>query len=60
MLFSDNLEGMNLRMTLGIALDKQTDVSDVKEDQMQTYLTDKILFPPSYYFNKDILVNILP
>jgi hypothetical protein len=60
MLFSDNLEGMNLRMTLGIALDKQTDISDVKEEEMQSYLTDKILFPPSHYSNNDIHMNILP
>ena len=60
MLFSDNLEGMNLRMTLGIALDKQTDISDVKEDTMQTYLTDKILFPPPHFSNNDIHMNILP
>lgn len=30
LLFSDNLEeGLNLRLTLGVALDKQTDVSDI-------------------------------
>lgn len=27
---------------------------------MQSYLTDKILFPPSHYSNNDIHMNILP
>jgi hypothetical protein len=45
LLFSDNLEeGLNLRLTLGVALDKQTDVSDISE--LQPYLSDSIKFPP--------------
>jgi hypothetical protein len=60
MLFSDNLEGMNIRMTLGIALDKETDVSEVNESLMTPYLTDYIFFPPEHYYNKDIIMNIMP
>ena len=60
MLFSDNLEGLNLRMTLGLTLDKQTDVSDINEDELKPYLTDYILFPPNHFYNKDISMNIMP
>lgn len=60
MLFSDDLQGVNLRMTLGLALDKQTDISDVPEGEMRPYLSDYILFPPYHYFNKDISMNIMP
>jgi hypothetical protein len=60
MLYSDDLQGVNLRLTLGIALDKQTDVSDVPEEEMRSYLSDYILFPPYHYQNKDISMNIMP
>ncbi len=60
MMFSDNLEGMNLRLTLGVALDKQTDVSDVPESDMKPYLTDCLYYPPMHYSNQDIHLNILP
>ena len=47
LLFSDALtEGINLRMTLGIALDKQTDVSYIPEADLKPYLSDRIMFPP--------------
>ena len=60
MLFSDNLEGINLRLTLGMALDKQTDISDISESELQPYLTDNIFFPPPHFFNKDISLNAIP
>lgn len=60
MMYSDDLKGVNLRLTLGMALDKQTDVSDIPEGEMQPYLSDYILFPPYHYTNKDISMNIMP
>ena len=52
---------MNLRMTLGLALDKQTDVSDLLlEEDLKTYLTEYIFFPPHYYYNKDISMTLMP
>ena len=46
LLFSDYLdEGLNLRLTLGVVLDKQTDVSDISE---------------LHRYNKDISMNIMP
>lgn len=61
-LFPDDIQGggVNLKMTLGLALDKQTDVTDINEDELQPYLTDYIMFPPSCYYNKDISMNIMP
>jgi hypothetical protein len=45
LLFSDALtEGLNLRLTLGVALDKQTNVSEISE--LTPYLSDTIKFPP--------------
>ena len=46
LLFSDALEGVNLRLTLGVALDKQTNVTDLRQEDLRPYITDYITFPP--------------
>ena len=48
LLFSEDLQGLNLRITLGLALDNEAELSDLKDlkPYSSVYLPPESYFPP--------------
>jgi len=50
LLFTDDLQGINLRLTLGVALDNECDISNIPEEDLKPYLGSNVYLPPEAYF----------
>ena len=59
MLFTDQLEGLNLKLSLGLTLDSESDLSHMNEIQLKPYM-NKIFLPPEDFFNNEICMNGVP
>lgn len=60
MLFTDTLESLNLRLTMGVSLDGESDLSDLTDEQLMPYLNQQVILPPEHFFSKEISMNAIP
>eukprot|EP00347_Sterkiella_histriomuscorum_P024404 403331233 len=59
MLFTEDLQGINLRMTMGLSLDNESDMSNLSENDLKSYL-GLVYLPPENFFPNSIVLNPLP
>jgi len=57
-LVDQQLNSINLRVSMGASMDFDTQVDDIAD--MKTLSGGKVLFPPNNYFNRQLTLTALP
>ena len=60
LMFNESMDHVNLRVTLGVSRDFDTDVSDVNDIQSIVMKNIELKIAPENYFSQNVALNALP